>query len=209
MGVRTLEPYQIEFTAQQMEELLIKIKNLEHEVKESDNPISAKAVYCQFDELKALVDEGKKLIATAITKKGIVTEDTDTFHTMAVNIGNIQQGGKGVDLFCFPLETQNSTTVYLYGTNASPIQITENITERDNIYIPNVYYFDNINTMKSVTLFMYGKNKSFTHITEDITELDEIKAPNLYYFNNIKTMKATVILWNHNTVDISNEREEY
>lgn len=41
------------------------------------------------------VSNGKDLIASAITDKGIETDATDTFATMAQNIGEIQTGGGG------------------------------------------------------------------------------------------------------------------
>lgn len=45
---------------------------------------------CQ--DLKKYVSDGKKLVATAITDKGVATEPTDTFATMAENIGQIESG---------------------------------------------------------------------------------------------------------------------
>ena len=39
------------------------------------------------------VDNGKSLIATAITDKGVATAATDTFSQMAANIGQIETGG--------------------------------------------------------------------------------------------------------------------
>lgn len=39
------------------------------------------------------VSEGKEKIASAITDKGVKTDATDTFDTMAKNIGEIQTGG--------------------------------------------------------------------------------------------------------------------
>lgn len=47
-----------------------------------------KEVFCS-------VSEGKKVIALAITDKGITTSATGTFAQMAENIGLIQGGGNG------------------------------------------------------------------------------------------------------------------
>ncbi|MCQ4921567.1 hypothetical protein NE686_00595 [Tissierella carlieri] len=42
------------------------------------------------NELFTSVSDGKQLIATAITDKGILTNSSDTFQTMATNISNIE-----------------------------------------------------------------------------------------------------------------------
>ena len=47
----------------------------------------------EVTEAKKSVSDGKKLVATAITDKGVATEPTDTFATMAENIGQISGGG--------------------------------------------------------------------------------------------------------------------
>ena len=85
-----LQPYKIEYTAKEVEGLLLKIKNIEHELKDSDNPISSKAVLDSFDNLKTIVNTGKELIAKAITEKGVNTEIKNTFEEMANNISSIQ-----------------------------------------------------------------------------------------------------------------------
>lgn len=50
---------------------------------------SAKAVHDKFQEVFQSVDNGKSLIASAITDKGIDTSKDDTFETMANNINSI------------------------------------------------------------------------------------------------------------------------
>ena len=47
----------------------------------------------ELDYLKNSVSNGKKLVANAITDKGIPTEEDATFATMAENISQIQSGG--------------------------------------------------------------------------------------------------------------------
>ena len=49
-------------------------------------------VNTEITALKKSVSDGKKLVATAITDKGVATESTDTFATMAENIGQIENG---------------------------------------------------------------------------------------------------------------------
>lgn len=43
-------------------------------------------------QLKKSVSDGKSKVASAITDKGVATEATDTFDTMAENVGKIQTG---------------------------------------------------------------------------------------------------------------------
>lgn len=45
------------------------------------------------------VSEGKEKIASAITDKGVETDATDTFSTMAQNISDIQTGGGEYDFY--------------------------------------------------------------------------------------------------------------
>ncbi|WP_168120956.1 hypothetical protein [Paenibacillus sp. HB172176] len=47
-------------------------------------------VQAEINSLKSSVSDGKALIASAITDKGVDTEATDTFATMADNIGDIE-----------------------------------------------------------------------------------------------------------------------
>ena len=67
--------------------------------KTSKNSIQNEVVAKKIDEIentinevKKSVSDGKSKVASAITDKGINTEATDTFDTMAENIGKIQTG---------------------------------------------------------------------------------------------------------------------
>ena len=66
----------------------------------SENPVENKVISSKLEELdtelidiKKSVSDGKTLVATAITDKGVATSSTDNFATMAENIGQIQSGG--------------------------------------------------------------------------------------------------------------------
>lgn len=59
----------------------------------------------EVDHLKSSVSNGKRMIASAITDKGIETSDTDTFEVMANKISQIETNQKG-----------SSLEIY-YGTN--------------------------------------------------------------------------------------------
>ena len=67
--------------------------------KDSSNPVQNKIITTKINELeksfaeaKKSVSDGKTLVATAITDKGVATSQTDTFATMAENIGQISDG---------------------------------------------------------------------------------------------------------------------
>ena len=86
------------------------INNIEF-TEEGENPITASSVSYSnttsgmtsgnvqnaIDELFQSVSEGKSLIAAAVTDKGVETAATDSFATMAGNIGQISSGGGGVE----------------------------------------------------------------------------------------------------------------
>lgn len=54
---------------------------------------SIKTISDEVAEVKKSVSDGKSKVASAITEKGVSTEATDTFDTMAENIGKISGGG--------------------------------------------------------------------------------------------------------------------
>ena len=58
-------------------------------IKDENNHFTATNVEGALNELFQSASNGKGLIATAITGKGVETSNTDTFQTMATNIGNI------------------------------------------------------------------------------------------------------------------------
>lgn len=63
---------------------------------DTNNNFTSTNVEGALDELFQSASNGKKLIATAITGKGVETRNTDTFQTMATNISNIQTGSAGI-----------------------------------------------------------------------------------------------------------------
>lgn len=53
--------------------------------------------------LKKSVSDGKDLVATAITEKGVATENTDTFSVIAENISKIPTGSKNMGVATYRL----------------------------------------------------------------------------------------------------------
>lgn len=75
-------------------------------------------------DLKLNVSNGKKIIASAITDKGIDTSDEDTFQTMAENIKNITVeilGGKKFASGKAYTSTSTSTFKYMDGTSGTAL----------------------------------------------------------------------------------------
>ena len=64
----------------------------------SDSNFSATNVKGAISELFQSASNGKQLIATAITGKGVETSANDSFQTMANNIGSIQNSGGGTNI---------------------------------------------------------------------------------------------------------------
>lgn len=67
--------------------------------EESINPVQNKTITAKLkdinkiiNEVKKSVSDGKSKVASAITEKSVSTEATDTFDTMAKNIGKIRTG---------------------------------------------------------------------------------------------------------------------
>jgi hypothetical protein len=76
-------PYTIEFDEEDNENLAA--LSIEYDNKTSN--MTATNVQSAIDELFTDVSEGKTLIATAVTDKGVETAATDSFSTMADKIG--------------------------------------------------------------------------------------------------------------------------
>ena len=63
-----------------------------HASLENVNVTQPKSFVDLVTQVKKSVSDGKSKVASAITDKGVATEATDTFDTMAENIGKIQTG---------------------------------------------------------------------------------------------------------------------
>lgn len=77
-----------------------------------------------IDELFQSVSEGKSLIAAAVTDKGVETAATDSFATMAGNIGQISSGGGNeAEIVSVQFSANNDETFYYTGSNGSGEQV--------------------------------------------------------------------------------------
>lgn len=64
----------------------------------STNPVQNKVITTKLDEVFQSVSNGKSLIASAITDKGIVTISDATFEEMALNISRIPRGVSYIEM---------------------------------------------------------------------------------------------------------------
>ena len=96
------------------------------------------------------VDDGKSLIATAITDKGVATEATDSFAQMAANIGAI--------------ETSNNEGVTITITGSGNIYYTD----VDNVYHENISVSNNtISILKNSIFYIKVLSTSNTANTDE------------------------------------------
>ena len=87
----------------------------------SENPVQNKVIAGEINTLKKSVSDGKTLVATAITDKGVDTAADATFAVMAANIRAIESGG-GVGLNVFTQETEPETKEGVWVQTANPHQ---------------------------------------------------------------------------------------
>ena len=78
-------------------------------------------VQTELTEVKKSVSDGKTLVATAITDKGVETAADATFAVMAANIKAIESGG-GIGLNIFTQETEPETKEGIWIQTANPHQ---------------------------------------------------------------------------------------
>lgn len=104
-------PYTIEFDEEENESLTASLI----EYNNSTSSMAATNVQEAIDELFTDVSEGKTLIATAVTDKGIETAATDSFQQMAENISQIETET--------PIETVDITFESLSGVSGCTVII--------------------------------------------------------------------------------------
>ena len=135
--------------------------------KKSDIPaqyVHPAAIQCnastEIDSLKTSVSNGKSLIASAITDKGISTAATATFQTMANNIASISQGVS----FTSPIIAVEAESDGIYS-----IIIPQNATKAYAVYGGGYYYgilrIDDANVDSFVFIRKSGFNRYDSYIS--------------------------------------------
>lgn len=151
-------------------------------IKDIDNNFTSTNVEGALSELFQSASNGKGLIATAITGKGVNTSSDDTFQTMATNIGKISSGS-GVTYsitnnLSHAVNNNSNTTVEKYNSYSA------------NITVETGYKLDSVTvTMGGVdiTSSCYSnRNISIEHVTGNIviTVTTSLIPPNTYSVTN-------------------------
>ena len=144
-------------------------ENLNSQIKDVVNKIGTETLSTTAQDLKGAINEvfqnvsnGKQLIATAITDKGVETSSDSTFQTMATNIKNISSANINVEGFTeYTLfETDEVIPDTWIGTNAGK----DLVLSSDDFL--NTFY-DNLITNNSdygtITKTALGKDESQTY----------------------------------------------
>lgn len=138
-----------------------------------------------INELFQSVSNGKQLIATAITDKGVNTSSDDTFQAMATNIGKISSGSSitysVTNNLSHAVNNNSNTTVEKYNSYSA------------NITVETGYKLDSVTVTMGgtdITSSCYSNgNISIEHVTGDIiiTVVTSIIPPNTYSVTNALT----------------------
>lgn len=85
---------------------------------ENVNVTQPKSFVDFVSQVKKSVSDGKSKVASAITDKGVATEATDTFDTMAENVGKIQTGISLTQVIGTSTTTSNCGDIKTIATHA-------------------------------------------------------------------------------------------
>lgn len=122
-------------------------------------------------EVFTSVSNGKSLIASAITDKGIQTDATDTFETMANNIGSIQGGGSGEDCpITSPYLFELNSKIPLCNTGTGSIIFTLPITKLKRFVVKRLYLkgtkASTSNSSGNIGFYVSGRKTGSTSVSD-------------------------------------------
>ena len=114
-------------------------------------------------EVFTSVSNGKSLIASAITGKGVQTDATDTFDTMATNIEKIESGGIGEFPINSPYHFVFNSNKIPFSTNSGYFDIPIFFNNLKKIVVKKMYFYmsktNTTNSSGTVTFSIIGTNK--------------------------------------------------
>ena len=103
--------------------------NIDSEISAvSANPVQNKAVAAKFEEVFQSVSNGKEMIASAITDKGVYTENDATFETMATNISQLKTGGNNFNIYYGDTAPEDKSKLWINHDAPSSYLITNKVT---------------------------------------------------------------------------------
>ena len=152
----------------------------------SENPVQNKVIASKLNEVFQSVSNGKELIASAITDKGIETDATAEFSTMAENISNIE-GGTSLDI-------EGGHVAYFYDNDSKLMEVHGVI---DGTEIVKPHYFCDTWQDKEGNVYAFPLT-----LTEDVklyAMTAENYAQKYYAFYNISEVECPYLLIGLNT----------
>jgi predicted MPP superfamily phosphohydrolase len=184
------------------EEISSQFKDIAKQVGTETLNTTAQDLKGAINEVFQNVSNGKQLIATAITDKGVNTSSDATFQTMANNIGKIS-GGSSIT---YSVTNNLSHAV----NNNSNTRIEKYNSYSANITVETGYKLNSITVTMGgtdITSSCYSNgNISIEHVTGDIviTVTTSVIPPNTYSVTN----KLTQCTSNNNSTTVT-ERQSY
>lgn len=149
--------------------------NIDSEISAtSANPVQNKAVAAKFEEVFQSVSNGKEMIASAITDKGVYTENDATFETMATNISQLKTGGNDFNIYYGEAAPEDKSKLWINHDEPSSYLITNKVTTSEafdadySTVFPEVRYDMGMATIGK-KIYMFGG-----YSTTRGTKLDEI-----------------------------------
>lgn len=185
------------------------ISDVSSQCKDIAKEVGTETLNTTAQDLKGAINEvfqnvsnGKQLIATAITDKGVNTSSNDTFQTMATNIGKISSGSS----ITYSVTNNLSHAV----NNNSNTRVEKYNSYSANITVETGYKLNSITVTMGgtdITSSCYSNgNISIEHVTGDIviTVTTSVIPPNTYSVTN----KLTQCTSSNNSTTVT-ERQSY
>ena len=154
----------------------------------SVNPVQNKIVTAKLNEVFQSVSNGKSLIASAITDKGITTAADATFQVMATNIGKISSGS----------DQSISNVLYAKSCNSNIFKVLSKIKLSENPTVSNISLYIN-DTLFPITEFTKINDYEF-HLSGDFSALSENDSvvistnSGLYFDSNITSYNVLAVV---------------
>ena len=149
----------------------------------------------EISNLKSSVSNGKSLIASAITGKGVSTASDATFQTMANNINSISSVGEIEKIYLQGLDDKLYTSYSAFDYEINRLTVNgPDLYQIYSDYSPNIYSLSLVDNTTSSYEFFYSRNS-----TADLNEW----YCKFYYSRSAKTFYADVGGVRNNYFDLS------